>query len=124
MQREVDMHRQTLMFLIAPETRQVPLLSEATDAHGILLMQPEENKAALVAIDFPTLAPNHVYQLWLLRDNQRDNGGIFQVDKDGYAMLIITAPQPLAAYRAAGITEEPAGGSLGPTSPRLVGSPL
>lgn len=124
MQRQIEVHRQMLVFLTAPDARQVSLHSDVTDAHGILLMQPTETTAALVAMDFPTLAPNRVYQLWLLRDNQRDNGGIFQVDKDGYAMLLITAPQPLAAYRAAGITEEPAGGSAGPTSPRLVGSPL
>ncbi|MCZ6874234.1 MAG: anti-sigma factor, partial [bacterium] len=124
MQRQIEIHRQMLVFLSAPDGRQVPLRSDVTDARGILLMQPTETSAALVAMDFPTLAPNRVYQLWLLRDNQRDSGGIFQVDEDGYAMLLITAPQPLATYRAAGITEEPAGGSLGPTSPRLVGGPL
>ncbi len=124
MQRQIEVHRQMIVFLTAPDVRQVLLRSEATDARSIILMQPTETTAALVAMDFPALAPNRVYQLWLLRENQRDNGGIFQVDEDGYAMLLITAPQPLAAYRAAGITEEPAGGSLGPTSPRLVGSPL
>jgi anti-sigma-K factor RskA len=78
----------------------------------------------LIVQDLPLLPSDRVYQLWLLRDSTRDNGGIFQVDAQGFGMLLIHAPHPLADYRAAGITEEPAGGSSGPTSPRLIGGRL
>lgn len=124
MQQQLGVQRQMMVLLTAPDARRVVLRSAAAGARGILLLQPTETTAALVAVDFPPLRPNRVYQLWLLRDNQRDNGGTFQVDQNGYAMLTITALRPLSAYRAAGITEEPAGGSPGPTTPRLVGSPL
>ena len=124
LQHQLNAQRQILVFLTAPDTHQVILRSDAVGARGVLLLQPTEATAALVAQDFPTLAPGRVYQLWLVRDKQRDNGGTFRVDESGYGMLLITAPHPLAAYRAAGITEEPSGGSPGPTSSRLVGSPL
>lgn len=123
-QQQLNIHRQMMVLLTAPEARRVILHSDVPHVQGILLLQPAETVAALVALDFPPLRPDRVYQLWLLRDNQRDNGGTFQVDQDGYAMVTVTAPQPLSAYQAAGITEEPAGGSLRPTSPRLAGSPL
>lgn len=124
MQQQLGVHRQMMVLLTAPDARRVVLHSDAGHAQGVLLLQPAETTAALVALDFPPLQPDRVYQLWLLRDHQRDNGGTFRVDQDGYAMLTVTAPRPLSAYRAAGITEEPAGGSAGPTTPRLVGSPL
>lgn len=124
MQQQLGVQRQMTVLLTAPDARRVVLRSQSAGAQGILLLQPTETTAALVAVDFPPLRPNRVYQLWLLRDNQRDNGGTFRVDQNGYAMLTVTAPRPLSAYRAAGITEEPAGGSPGPTTPRLVGSPL
>lgn len=124
MQQQLDVYRNIMVLLTAPDARRVVMRSKAAEAQGILLLQPTETTAALVALDFPPLRPNRVYQLWLLRDNQRDNGGTFEVDQDGYAMVTVTAPQPLSAYQAAGITEEPASGSVGPTTPRLIGSPL
>jgi hypothetical protein len=38
--------------------------------------------------------------------------------------VLVHAPYPLAAYQRAGITEEPAGGSPGPTSPGVISGPL
>jgi hypothetical protein len=49
---------------------------------------------------------------------------VFRVDEQGFGLMRITAPRPFTAYQRVGITEEPAGGSPGPTSPRVIGAAL
>lgn len=127
--QQVAPERQPPVFtlLVAPEMRRVFLRSDKTEnpAHGVLLLQPDDPQAVLVVQDLPPLQQNRVYQLWLAYgDQKRDNGGTFQVDAAGVGILHITAPRPLTMYRAVGITEEPAGGSQGPTSPRVIGGRL
>jgi hypothetical protein len=119
--------RQVFTLLVAPEMRRVFLRSDKTEshAHGVLLLQPDDPQAVLMVQDLPPLRQNRVYQLWLVYgDQQRDNGGTFQVGAGGVGILHVTAPRPLATYRAVGITEEPVGGSPGPTSPRVIGGSL
>jgi hypothetical protein len=89
-----------------------------------LLLQAGISDAILVVQDLPPLKPDRVYQLWLRRGESRDNGGTFQVDEQGFGIVFIHAPYPLSAYHRAGITEEPVGGSPGPTSPGVLGGPL
>jgi hypothetical protein len=55
---------------------------------------------------------------------QRENGGAFRVDEQGFGMISVIAQRPFTAYQRVGITEEPAGGSPGPTSPRVIGATL
>jgi anti-sigma-K factor RskA len=122
-QQQLDLQREALLLLTMPETRPVVLRSEKAEsrARGVLLLQPDTPNAMLIVDDLPPLPPDRTYQLWLVRDDrQRDNGGIFRVDARGCGMVSITAPRPFATYRAIGITEEPTGGSPGPTSPRLI----
>jgi hypothetical protein len=64
----------------------------------------------------PPLAQDRAYQLWLgWGDRQRENGRVFRVDEQGFEMISVTAQRPFTAYQRVGITEEPAGGSPGPT---------
>jgi hypothetical protein len=90
-----------------------------------LLLNPAEPHAVLIVQDLPPLQQGRAYQLWLgWGDRQRDNGGVFRVDEQGFGMLRVTTPQPFTAYQRVGITEEPAGGSPGPTSARVIGTTL
>jgi Anti-sigma-K factor rskA, C-terminal/Putative zinc-finger len=69
----------------------------------------------------PPLAQDRAYQPWLgWGDRPRENGG----DEQGFGMISVTAQRPFTAYQRVGITEEPAGGSPGPTSPRVIGATL
>ena len=127
LQRRLALQQQVLTLIATPAIRSVALRGDAASgqAQGILWLQPEDAHAVLVVKDLPPLRANRAYQLWLVwGERQRDNGGVFQVDAHGFGVLQITAPRPLATYRAIGITEEPAGGSPGPTSPRLIGASL
>jgi anti-sigma-K factor RskA len=126
-QRHLALQRQAFTLISAPETRPVVLRSDKAEspAHGILLLKPEEQNAVLIVQDLPPLQRDRAYQLWLgLGGSQRDNGGVFRVDEQGFGLLHITAPRPFTAYQRVGITEEPAGGSPGPTSPRVIGATL
>ena len=96
----------------------------APQAWGELHFQPHAQVAVLEVHRLPALPPGKVYQLWLIRNGQRDSGGIFQVDARGEGTLLVTSPKPLQAYDAVGVTVEPAGGSPGPTSPRVIGGRL
>lgn len=127
LQYRLALQHQALTLIATPRMRAVALGSGAagSQARGVLWLQPDETQAVLVVQDLPPLQPHRAYQLWLrIGDGQRDNGGVFRVDERGFGIWPITAPRPLATYQAVGITEEPAGGSPGPTSPRVIGGTL
>jgi anti-sigma-K factor RskA len=96
----------------------------APQAHGTIYIDPDGTTGLLVVRDMPPPPAGKVYQLWLIHDGQRASGGLFSVDERGYGVLVIRAPQPLRTYQAVGVTAEPAGGSAGPTSPRVIGGRL
>jgi len=96
----------------------------APEAHGVLYYRPEATVAILHVYRMPLVEQGKVYQVWLIRDGQRDSGGLFTVDEAGEGTVLITAPRPLREYKALGITVEPVGGSPGPTSPRVIGGDL
>jgi anti-sigma-K factor RskA len=122
--RQLGIQSQALALLTVPDSRRAILSAEESQSRGVLLLRATTPEAVLIVLDLPPLQPHRAYQLWLLRDGARDNGGVFQVDDRGFGILRIQAPMPFATYRAAGITEEPSGGSPGPTSPRVIGGKL
>ncbi|GAB4203308.1 MAG: anti-sigma factor [Roseiflexaceae bacterium] len=76
----------------------------------------------LVAARLPQLAQGRVYQLWLIQGSGAPvSGGTFTVDEQGFGLLRLgtTTLSPLAADTFA-ITDEPTGGSPGPTTTPLV----
>lgn len=124
MQRQLALQRQAFTLVTAPEVRPVVLRSDKAEspARGVLLIKLDESQAVLVVQDLPPLQRDRAYQLWLgLGGGQRDNGGVFRVDEQGFGMMRVTVPRPFTVYQRVGITEEPAGGSPGPTSPRVIG---
>ena len=123
-QRQLAMQRQAFTLITAPEARPVVLRSDKADsrARGLLLLSPDDPHAVLIVEELPPLPRDRAYQVWLgWGDRQRDNGGVFRVDEQGFGLLSITAPRPFTTYQRVGITEEPAGGSPGPTTPRVIG---
>lgn len=100
------------------------LAAEVPGATGELILDPEGPVAALRVAAMPPLPPGKVYQLWLVSGDTRISGGTFTVDATGSATLLVRAEAPMASYQRAGVTVEPAGGSPGPTSPRVIGASL
>ena len=66
-QRYLTLQHQAFMLITAPEARPVILRSDKADsqAHGILLLKPEESNAVLIVQDLPPLQRDRAYQLWL-----------------------------------------------------------
>jgi anti-sigma-K factor RskA len=126
-QRHLALQRQAFTLITAPEARPVVLRSPKAESHarGVLLLKPEDPHAVLIVQDLPPLQQDRAYQLWLgWGDRQRDNGGVFRVDEQGFGMMSLTIPRPFTTYQRVGITEEPVSGSPGPTSSRVIGATL
>ncbi|MCW5848698.1 MAG: anti-sigma factor [Anaerolineae bacterium] len=97
----------------------------APKAQGRFYLAPDSTRAVLIVADLPPLSQDKAYQLWLVgKDDVRDNGGTFRVDSHGYGTYLVAAPRPLREYKRIGVTTEPAGGSPGPTSGRVIGASL
>lgn len=93
-------------------------------AKGRLIRDPDGKGAVLVVQGMPAPPPGQVYQLWFIRpDGRRDSGGLFTVD-DGRGVLYAHLPANVDEYVAVGVTDEPAGGSPGPTGTKVLGGEL
>ncbi|RPI34727.1 MAG: hypothetical protein EHM70_01955 [Chloroflexota bacterium] len=91
------------------------------DARGVIIISADGKHGTLVVDDLPRLDEEHEYQLWLIRDGRRTSGGTFNVGREGYGSLWVSASDPLDSYPAFGVTIEPAGGSPAPTGEKVLG---
>ena len=96
----------------------------APQTSGYLMVFKNELYGSLVVEDAPVTDSQHQYQLWLIRDGKRTNGGVFSVNGTGYGVLEVAADQPLENFQTFGITVEPLGGSPGPTGKKVLGGSL
>jgi anti-sigma-K factor RskA len=94
------------------------------DATGRVIISRDGRRGVVVVDGLPQLDESQQYQLWLIKDGERDSGGVFSVGSSGYGWVYVRSPDPLAGYEAAGITIEPAGGSTGPTGEKVLGGNL
>ncbi|MCH8062468.1 MAG: anti-sigma factor [Chloroflexi bacterium] len=85
------------------------------NARGMLMVSRSGKHALLLALDLRPLPPDMVYQVWLVKDGRRYNGGYFTVDSSGYGQTLIFPYASIAEFEGIGITIEPIGGSSGPT---------
>lgn len=92
----------------------------APKATGVMVISEDGEHGTLVVDRLPYLEEDQQYQLWLVSDGERTSGGVFSVSREGYGSMWVKAPLPLASYQGCGITIEPAGGSPGPTGPRVL----
>jgi anti-sigma-K factor RskA len=96
----------------------------APAADGVIVISGDGEHGTLVVDNMPPLQQGQQYQLWLIDDGQRTNGGVFSVDQGGYGSLWVRAPKPLVGYPSFGVTIEPKGGSPGPTGQKVLGGGL
>jgi anti-sigma-K factor RskA len=93
---------------------------KAPKASGLLVMSHDGDMGTLVVDGLPRLDEAHQYQLWLMDNGNRVNGGVFSVSDEGYGALRIAAVASLKGFSSFGITIEPAGGSAGPTGDKVL----
>jgi anti-sigma-K factor RskA len=88
---------------------------------GYLMVFKNELYGSLIVENAQILDPQHQYQLWLIRDGKRTNGGVFSVNEAGYGVMKVIVDQPLENFHSFGITIEPSGGSIDPTGKKVLG---
>lgn len=102
----------------------VRLTSSQAKASGVLVMNDEGDQGTLVVDGLRVLDAAQQYQLWVIRNGQRQSGGVFSVSDEGYGSLVVHASESLMTADGFGVTIEPAGGSPAPTGERvLAGKP-
>jgi anti-sigma-K factor RskA len=113
---------EAVALLMDEETEAMPLppMEEGDPAHAMVYWNPTRPVAMLYAEQFPPLPEDKVYQLWLVRGEERMNGGYFTVDEAGEGVLLVHLPMPFKDFDTLGVTPEPMGGSPGPTAPPVV----
>ena len=91
----------------------------APEAVGYVIFDRGSDTALLVSYHLPELEAGRQYQLWLVRNGERDT---VACSTGMYGAVMHIAPRPLHDYNWFGVTVEPAGGSPNPTGERVLGS--
>jgi hypothetical protein len=95
---------------------------EGRDASATVLWDRPGGRWHLRVWDMPPAGPGRIYQLWAITAGDRVPIAAFNTDLEGHALLSASLPDGLGLLVAAGISEEPEGGSPKPTGPmRLLG---
>ncbi|MGA2640599.1 MAG: anti-sigma factor [Spirochaetia bacterium] len=97
---------------------------EARDAYGTIVLEPSDNEGVLAVTGLRRLDPGHQYQLWLIKDGERRSGGVFSPDAEGYGSMLLTVPRDFKDFHSFGVSIEPRGGSIAPTSALLLSGAL
>lgn len=110
--------------LTYPDTR-VEVIDDGT-LYGTLVFDPDGSLAVLTVWGLDSLPDRQDYQIWLIEPDQtRISGGVFHNNQSGgYSSVMIESPLPLETFAGLGVTIEPAGGSPGPTGPKVLGLEL
>lgn len=94
----------------------------APGASARLVVESGRAQARLYVTGLPPLAPDRSYQLWFARGGQpRFSGAVFRVDATGQATVVVDVPADTSTVQRVGVTEEPLGGSPGPTGRNVLG---
>jgi anti-sigma-K factor RskA len=84
------------------------------------ILRTRDGKAVLIA-RLPPLQPGRVYHLWRIQgSNSPASAGIFHVNSQGFTTAALSAGQQPQAGEILAVTNEPDGGSPGPTTEILI----
>lgn len=107
-------HDQTLSQMLAAPDARVGTGSNAAGASGLVVFSHDLNQAVLVANRMPAAPAGWAYQAWLLGIGNPRSAGLLSPGPD--STMAPLAFSGLTGASMIGITVEPAGGSLQPTS--------
>jgi hypothetical protein len=93
-------------------------------SRGIVYLDASTGTGMVMCHNLPPVEPGHAYQVWFVRGTERVSGGMLWPDHNGNGYTLIEVPTDLQSFEWIGLTDEPGSGSLWPTTPRVVGSPL
>ncbi len=95
----------------------------APGATGRVYLTPDHRYMALTLQGMPPTPEGRAYQLWFRNADQvRESINVFTPDASGKVEFVRPIPPSPTPYITCGITQEPAGGSPGPTGSRVIGT--
>jgi anti-sigma-K factor RskA len=108
------------------QTRLLNGTNDAPSAFGRVYVDPDTGDGMLMVRGLPPLPQGRSYQLWVVgTDGQRQSAGVLTwTDRQGNGYTLIQCPDKLARWQSFGVTQEPAGGSPGPTGARVLGGSI
>ncbi|MCC6177705.1 MAG: anti-sigma factor [Chloroflexi bacterium] len=108
------------------EVRRLQGTADAPNAIGRVYIDAQSGAGMIMVRSMPPLPDGRSYQLWVLgADGQRRSAGLLKwTDREGNGYALIQCPETLARWQSFGVTQEPEGGSSGPTGPRLLGGSI
>lgn len=114
----LDDHNAVLALIGAGKTQRIELQNaQGTGSRAVMLCNPDEDVGFVYTEDFPALPSGDLYQVWLVREDQRRvNAGEFRVNHEGEGTLIFQFAEPLRNFDAVEITRELNPGSQQPSS--------
>lgn len=109
--------RLAAQILSTPDLRPVVLagLAEAPAAVAHSFVNPQQHRALFQAYKLAAAPAGKTYQLWFIADGKPVSAGVFDVDAEGRAQLVVEGVAPLERIQAWAVTVEPAGGVPQPT---------
>ncbi|MFN8526139.1 MAG: anti-sigma factor [Chloroflexota bacterium] len=103
--------------------QRVELTVDRGGGGGAAYLSPSSGEVLIVVSGITPAPDGQTFQLWIVAaDGVRQDGGTFNVNERGDGFIVARAAESPTTFRALGITTEPAGGSPGPTSPRVLGA--
>ena len=109
-----------LAYMLASPDKLVSVLtstSQATanagaEAQGMIIFEGEGGSAFLTARELPANNEGSLYRVWLVKDGQRHDAGVFSVDPTGYGQAVIIPVGSWEEIEAIEITSVPTGESV------------
>ncbi|PGZ94349.1 hypothetical protein COE51_22750 [Bacillus pseudomycoides] len=94
---------------------------ENTKGYMFVIQQGDKKKLVVQADHLPQVKNEEVYQVWLLKDGERKNAGIFKPDETGSGLLTYEI-SPKQSFDNIGITLEPDSNSTKPLGKKVLGT--
>lgn len=94
---------------------------ENTKGYIFVMQQGDKKKLVVQADHLPQVKNSEVYQVWLLKDGERKNAGIFKPDETGSGLLTYEISQK-QSFDNIGITLEPDSNSTKPLGKKVLGT--
>lgn len=92
-----------------------------TNGIAYIVKQGSEKNLVVQVHELPGVKGSQVYQVWLLKNGMRENGGIFKPDEKGSGILTYQLAEG-QTFDQIGITVEPDANSSQPRGEKIIGS--
>jgi anti-sigma-K factor RskA len=118
LQNQLDMNRMVAMVMMSPDSVPLKLMPKDTRMPMVHAYLHPHMGVAITADQMPPIPSARTLQLWLVpKTGMPVSVAIFHPDTAGEIALVAPVNMPKTEIAALAVTDEPAGGSLQPTTP-------